>query len=84
MVLPIKRCLDNRSRNIRQCASNVLVDIRNTTIMLQGSLNMVFQVRVGSEDLKRYKGTISEVSRKARYNQNITKSELAESQGCYR
>ena len=41
MILPIQRCLDNRSRNIRQCASNVLVDIRNTTVMLRCSNDMV-------------------------------------------
>ena len=46
MILPIQRCLDNRSRNIRQCASNVLVDIRNTSVMLRGSINMVLQVGV--------------------------------------
>jgi hypothetical protein len=34
--------------------SNVLVDVRNTTIMLRGSNNMVFQVRVGVEDHKKY------------------------------
>ena len=46
MILHIQRCLDNRSRNIRQCASNVLVDIRNTSVMLRGSINMVLQVGV--------------------------------------
>ena len=30
---------------------------------------MVFQVRVGSEDLKRCKGTISRITRNIRYNQ---------------
>ena len=54
MILPIQRCLDNRSRNIRQCASHVLVDIRNTSVMLRGSINMVLQVRVGVEDHKKY------------------------------
>ena len=54
MILPIQRCLDNRSRNIRQCASNVLVDIQNTSVMLRGSINMVFQVGVVIEDHKKY------------------------------
>ena len=54
MILPIQRCLDNRSRNIRQCASNVLVDIRNTSVMLRGSINMVLQVGVVVENHKKY------------------------------
>jgi hypothetical protein len=45
MMLSIQRCLDNRARNIWQCTSNVLVDIRNTTAMLRGSIGMVFQVK---------------------------------------
>ena len=54
MILPIQRCLDNRSRNIPQRASNVLADIQNTSVMLRGSINMVFQVGVGVEDHKKY------------------------------
>ena len=54
MILSIQRCLDNRSRNILQCASNVLVDIQHTSVMLQGSINMVLQVGVGVEDHKKY------------------------------
>jgi hypothetical protein len=41
VILPIQRCLDNRSRNIWPCAFNVLVDNRNTTIMLRGSNDIV-------------------------------------------
>ena len=54
MILPIQRCLDNRSRNIRQCACNVLVDIRNTSVMLRGSINLVLQVGAGVEGHKKY------------------------------
>ena len=54
MILPTPRCLDNRSRNIWPCASNVLVDNRNTTVMLRGSINMVFQAQVDSEVHKGY------------------------------
>ena len=45
MMLFIQRCLDIRASNIWQCASNVLVDIQNTTVMLRGSIGMVFQVK---------------------------------------
>jgi hypothetical protein len=71
MILPIQQCLDNRSRNIWQYAPNVLVDIRDTTVMLRGSIGMVFQVKVGSEDHKRYEGTISRITRNSMYEQNI-------------
>ena len=54
MILPIQWCLDNRSRNTRQCASNVLADIQNTSVMLRGSINMVLHVGVGVEDHKKY------------------------------
>ena len=60
---------DNRSRKNQHCVSNVLVDIQSTIVMLRGSNNMVFRVRVGSEDLKRYKGTLPRLSRNVRINQ---------------
>jgi hypothetical protein len=37
--------------------------------MLRGSSNMVFQVRVGSEDHKRFKGVFPGLSRNVRNNQ---------------
>ena len=37
--------------------------------MLRGSNNMVFRVRVGSKDLKRYKGTLPRLCRNVRNNQ---------------
>ena len=47
-------CEGNRTRNILYYASDVLVDIRNTSVMLRGSINMVLQVGVGVEDHKKY------------------------------
>ena len=41
MILPIQRCLDNRSRNIEHWTSNVLVE----TDMLRDSIDMVFKQR---------------------------------------
>jgi len=38
--------------------------------MLRGSNNMVFRVRVGSEDLKRYKGTLPRLCWNVRNNQH--------------
>ena len=83
MILPRQRCLDNRSRNIRQCASNVLVDIRNTSVIFRGSINKVFQVGVGVEDHKKYSRKIAGIARSPRYNQDMTKHVLERRQrGC--
>ena len=41
MILPIQRCEDNWTRNILYYASDVLVDIWNTTVMLRCSNDMV-------------------------------------------
>jgi len=79
-MLPIQRCLDNRSRSIKHCACDVFTDVRNTTVMLRGSINMGFQVRVGSEDHKNVQGPISEIARNLRHNQCMTKFVLAGSQ----
>ena len=46
----------------------VLVDIRSTIVMLRGSNDMVFQIRVGPEDLRRYKETLPKFSRNTRNN----------------
>ena len=54
MMLPIQRCLDKMIKKHFALRSNVLVDVRNTTIMLRGSNNMMLQVRVGVEDHKKY------------------------------
>src|SRR3989337_4173530 len=54
---------------MQHCIFTGLNDIRNTIVMLRGSDNMVFQVRVGSKDDKRYKGTLPRLSRNVRINQ---------------
>ena len=41
MILPIQRCEGNWTRNILYYASDVLVDIRNTTVMLRCGNDMV-------------------------------------------
>ena len=48
-----------------------MVDIRNTSVMLRGSINMVFQVGVGVEDHKKYSRKIAGIARSPRYNQDM-------------
>ena len=68
MILPIQRCEGNWTRNILYYASDVLVDIRNTTVMLRCGNDIV-----PSKDWVRRSQEIprnnSKISQKVRNNQ---------------
>jgi hypothetical protein len=83
MILPMQQCLDNKSRNIWQGASDVLVEIQNTTAMLRVSITWCFEQGLDwkiTRDTKEHFQIISE----RKVKPNTTRSVLAESQGCRR